>query len=687
MKFSIENSVTPIYGRIIHCLARSLMAHGHQASIDDPKEWESLERYLHSLEERQIDVSLITNLSGVKASFLQSEGQFFFELLPHQLVFLHHDHYASCPAGATVEQLLKAYQRVSSRSHHFCIESSNCDALRELGLNQVHFTHHATEFNMAPSPLGPDAWVSFVGHVLEPTVESQPTHHWLLRDYWSRVCDLTHQVQPTAAKYSRQSGRQQDPISLLAAQADYLSALHCQSLFMRGDVLKRAGSHPLHVVGGDPAYLHGIDLHRKLQGEHLSYHPPQHHPGETAAIYNASVVSINITPFQFDTAVINRVLDIGAAGGLPLTDWKEDLALVTSAHKEISYRSPEELAYKIGYYSHPDHQQERLDLCHCLFTEIQAKHSYEQITADLLAKLQARPQAEPAMAAQDAETALVKVDLGCGSHKPPGFIGVDCCASPVVDTVADLSKRFPFETNSVDAVRAHDIIEHLPDRIHTMNEIWRICKDKACVDIRVPSTDGRGAFQDPTHVSFWNANSFQYYCPQYPAYHQLCQTYGFKGAFALLSLEEEVSADRVVHLQVHLQVVKSGPDPEALSALLAELRPVNVLLEATPFTDQSYAYLKTLLGSILKDPKCAEIALFVAAGDLSREREAEMLTQLMLELLLEGWVDQESKLPHIAPAPEDPLLLGQLLPRLAFRGSLEQNSVQQVLAVIQSARA
>ena len=26
-----------------------------------------------------------------------------------------------------------------------------------------------------------------------------------------------------------------------------------------------------------------------------------------------------------------------------------------------------------------------------------------------------------------------------------------------------------------------------------------------------PSADGRGAFQDPTHVSFWNSNSFWYY--------------------------------------------------------------------------------------------------------------------------------------------------------------------------------
>lgn len=29
--------------------------------------------------------------------------------------------------------------------------------------------------------------------------------------------------------------------------------------------------------------------------------------------------------------------------------------------------------------------------------------------------------------------------------------------------------------------------------------------------IQVPSTDGRGAFQDPTHVSYWNENSFLYY--------------------------------------------------------------------------------------------------------------------------------------------------------------------------------
>ncbi|MFM7171303.1 MAG: hypothetical protein ACKOYH_10765, partial [Cyanobium sp.] len=120
------------------------MAHGHQVDIDDPNEWDAPELYLISLEERRIDVSLITNLSGIKASFLQAQEQFFFELIPHQIVFVHHDHYATCPVGANVEKLLKAYQKVSSHSHHFCIEPRNCSALSELGLSNVHHIHHAS---------------------------------------------------------------------------------------------------------------------------------------------------------------------------------------------------------------------------------------------------------------------------------------------------------------------------------------------------------------------------------------------------------------------------------------------------------------------------------------------------------------------------------------------------------------
>jgi predicted O-linked N-acetylglucosamine transferase (SPINDLY family)/glycosyltransferase involved in cell wall biosynthesis len=152
---------------------------------------------------------------------------------------------------------------------------------------------------------------------------------------------------------------------------------------------------------------------------------------------------------------------------------------------------------------------------------------------------------------------IMRVDLGCGVNKPDNFIGVDIYPGLGVDIVADLNKKFPFEDNTIDEIRAHDIIEHLPDKIHTMNEIWRICKPGAKVDIRVPSTDGRGAFQDPTHTSFWNINSFLYYCVDFPQYLELCRRYGFKGAFKILKLEHEESPDNVIHVKAELSAVKS----------------------------------------------------------------------------------------------------------------------------------
>ncbi|MEM9534596.1 MAG: methyltransferase domain-containing protein [Cyanobacteria bacterium P01_E01_bin.45] len=152
--------------------------------------------------------------------------------------------------------------------------------------------------------------------------------------------------------------------------------------------------------------------------------------------------------------------------------------------------------------------------------------------------------------------APVCVDLGCGGRKASGHIGVDIVAIDGVDIVANLNSTFPFSDSSIDRLRAYDSLEHFNDRIHTMNELWRICKPGALVEIFVPSSDGRGAFQDPTHVSFWNVNSFQYYCVESPAYLSLCQAYGFKGAFSLQALESVQGTADVIHLRAILKAVK-----------------------------------------------------------------------------------------------------------------------------------
>jgi glycosyltransferase involved in cell wall biosynthesis len=104
---------------------------------------------------------------------------------------------------------------------------------------------------------------------------------------------------------------------------------------------------------------------------------------------------------------------------------------------------------------------------------------------------------------------LLKVDL-CGGHNPAkGYTSIDIERS---DVKHDLNQApWPFAENSVGIVRASDALEHLKDKIQTMKEIHRILAPGGMLLSNTPSTDGRGAFQDPTHVSFWNSNSFWYY--------------------------------------------------------------------------------------------------------------------------------------------------------------------------------
>jgi SAM-dependent methyltransferase len=103
---------------------------------------------------------------------------------------------------------------------------------------------------------------------------------------------------------------------------------------------------------------------------------------------------------------------------------------------------------------------------------------------------------------------LRKIDLGGRLNKAPGYLSVDRRGA---DISADLTQRWPFDDNSIGIIRAFDIFEHLPDKLHTMNEVHRVLKPGGYLLSQTPSTDGRGAFQDPTHVSYWNEHSFWYY--------------------------------------------------------------------------------------------------------------------------------------------------------------------------------
>jgi SAM-dependent methyltransferase len=99
----------------------------------------------------------------------------------------------------------------------------------------------------------------------------------------------------------------------------------------------------------------------------------------------------------------------------------------------------------------------------------------------------------------------MKLNLGCGHRRFPGFVNVDKYAALEPDQVWDLeSVPYPFEMDSVDEVLLLHVLEHLgqgPDTfINIIKELYRICAHDAVIKIAVPHWRHDDFFSDPTHV-------------------------------------------------------------------------------------------------------------------------------------------------------------------------------------------
>jgi len=149
----------------------------------------------------------------------------------------------------------------------------------------------------------------------------------------------------------------------------------------------------------------------------------------------------------------------------------------------------------------------------------------------------------------------MKLNLGCCDAPMPGFVNVDLVNGSGVDEVADLRRPWPWADSSIDYIRAWDIVEHLPDKILTMNEMYRVLTPGGSAEISVPTTDGPGAFQDPTHVSFWNRRSFLYYEAANPYRERFAAHYGIQARFKTVSERTDPSVDGP-RLTIILQAVK-----------------------------------------------------------------------------------------------------------------------------------
>jgi len=96
----------------------------------------------------------------------------------------------------------------------------------------------------------------------------------------------------------------------------------------------------------------------------------------------------------------------------------------------------------------------------------------------------------------------IKLDVGCGNNKQPGFIGMDKRKLKGVDIVHDLeSFPYPIPDNSCRIITASHLVEHIKPwlMIDFMNELWRIMEPGGQLAFAYPYGVNSGFQQDPTH--------------------------------------------------------------------------------------------------------------------------------------------------------------------------------------------
>lgn len=96
----------------------------------------------------------------------------------------------------------------------------------------------------------------------------------------------------------------------------------------------------------------------------------------------------------------------------------------------------------------------------------------------------------------------MKLNLGCGYNHFKGFINVDKDPNCNPDILWDIEQKpWPFEDNSIDHIQAYHVVEHLgdPGFFNFMQEMYRVCKPGASIDIVVPHHRHDAFLNDPTH--------------------------------------------------------------------------------------------------------------------------------------------------------------------------------------------
>ena len=113
-----------------------------------------------------------------------------------------------------------------------------------------------------------------------------------------------------------------------------------------------------------------------------------------------------------------------------------------------------------------------------------------------------------------------KLNVGCGTDYRMGWINLDFNKKFKADVYYDLNniysgRRLPFKDNYFNLIILYDVLEHFPEPLSILRELYRICKKGGIIEIKVPNGSWVWDNLDHKHQFFinsFNVINFDDYC-------------------------------------------------------------------------------------------------------------------------------------------------------------------------------
>lgn len=106
---------------------------------------------------------------------------------------------------------------------------------------------------------------------------------------------------------------------------------------------------------------------------------------------------------------------------------------------------------------------------------------------------------------------MKKLNLGCGTDYKKAWVNLDFNKEVRADIYCDINKKLPFKDNEFDYILIDNVLEHISNFFLIVDELWRISKPNAIIDIFVPHFSGIYASKHPAHYHQFGIGTFDIY--------------------------------------------------------------------------------------------------------------------------------------------------------------------------------